>query len=135
MHKTLKHIVNYKFTIITLLTILFLSVSSGENINKPWFLKFENSDKLVHFGMYGFLTLIYLMERTRFLRIKIKTKQTRWYFVLWIFITGGIIELLQPLLAERQKDIWDFLANTAGIITAYLVFLLIRRYIKYHWKG
>jgi glycopeptide antibiotics resistance protein len=130
MNKTLKHIVNYKFTIITLLTILFLSLSSGENINKPWFLKFENSDKIVHFGMYGFLTLIYLMERTRFLRIRTKTKQTRWYFVLWIFITGAFIELLQPLLAERQKDIWDFIANTTGIISAYLVFLLIRRYIK-----
>lgn len=85
--------------------------------------------------MYGFLTLIYLMERTRFLRIKTKTKQTRWYFVLWIFITGGIIEVLQPLLAERQKNIWDFLANTIGIIVAYLVFLLIRRFIKDRSKG
>jgi VanZ family protein len=130
MKNILKHIVNYKFTLVTLLTVLFLSLSSGENINKPWFLKFENSDKLIHFSMYGFLTLIYLMERTHFLRIKTKTRQTRWYFILWIFVTGGIIELLQPLMANRQKDLWDFLANTSGIISAYLMFLLIRRIMK-----
>lgn len=126
MKNFFQHINNYKFTLITVGIILILSLSSSEDINKPNFLDFKNSDKVIHYLMYAFLTLIYLMERTHFLKIKTKTKQTRWYFVLWIFLTGGIIEILQPILSDRNQDIWDFIANTSGIITAYILFYILR---------
>jgi VanZ family protein len=126
MKKIIQRINNYKFTLITVGVILFLSLSSSEDINKPDFFDFKNSDKVIHFLMYAFLTLIYLMERTHFLKFRTQTKKTRWYFVLWIFLAGGIIEILQPILSDRNQDIWDFVANTSGIITAYLFFIILK---------
>ena len=132
MKKIIQTLENYKFTLATVGLILFLSLSSSDNIPKPRFFSFENSDKVIHFLMYGFLTLVYLMERTHFLKIRIKTKQTRWYYVLWIFITGAIIEIVQPILSDRNQDIWDFVANTSGIITAYLGFLILRKLYNFN---
>ncbi|MGQ1889529.1 VanZ family protein [Thermophagus sp. OGC60D27] len=132
MKTTLKLFENYKFTITTVGIIIFLSLSSSEDIHKPRFLTFENADKVIHFLMYGFLTFVYLMERTHFLKIKVKTKQTRWYYVLWIFIIGGIIEVVQPILSDRNQDIWDFLANTSGIIMAYIGFLVLRKIYSFN---
>jgi hypothetical protein len=105
--KILQGIVNYKLTILTLAIIVFLSLSGSENINTPQFLNFRGADKLIHLGMYGFLTIIYLIERTQLLKGKIKMKRTRWFYVLWIVFIGGIIEIIQPIIAGREKDIWD----------------------------
>ena len=131
MQKTMQTIINYKLTILTVGIILFLSLSASENINKPWFLDFKNSDKLIHAGMYGFLTLVFLMERTAFLRSSQATRKTKWYYVWWIILTGAFIELIQPLMADRTKDFWDFMANTLGIMLAYLVFYIIKRYYNF----
>ena len=122
----------YKFTILTLVLIIFLSLSGGENINKPWYLNFEGSDKVIHFLMYGFLTLVYLSERTFIFRMKKKTKPAKWYFVLWIIFIGAAIEIFQPLLADRTKDIWDFTANTGGVIIAYLTFFMIMKFYNFN---
>ena len=131
MKKIIQQIVNYKFTILTLGIIIFFSLKGGENINKPWFLQFKESDKVLHFLMYGFLTMVYLAERTFFLNTKTKTHSVKWYYVLWIILIGAAIEIIQPVLADRSKDIWDFIANTTGIFIAYWVFFLITKYYKF----
>jgi glycopeptide antibiotics resistance protein len=82
--------------------------------------------------MYGFLTMVYLMERTAFLRPKSKTKKIRWFYVIWIVLTGAVIEIMQPILAGRTKDIWDFVANTSGIVIAYTVFSVLKRYYNFN---
>lgn len=132
MKKFIQQVVNYKFTILTLGIILFLSLKGSESINKPWFLQFKESDKVLHFLMYGFLTMVYLAERTFFLKAKTKTNPVRWYYILWIVIIGAAIEIVQPIMAERAKDIWDFAANTAGIFIAYLAFFLITKYYNFN---
>lgn len=132
MKKIIQQVVNYKFTILTLVVIIFFSLKGGGSINKPWFLQFKESDKVLHFLMYGFLTMVYLAERTFFLKTKTKTHPVKWYFVLWIILIGAAIEIVQPVLAERTKDIWDFIANTAGIFTAYLAFFLITKYYNFN---
>lgn len=132
MNKIIQITVNYKFTILTVLVIIFLSLTGSENINTPGFFKFKNADKLWHFLMYGFLTIVYLMERTSFFQSKTKTKSSKWYFVLWIIITGAVIEIAQPIIAGREKDVWDFVANTAGVMLAYAVFLLLLRVYNFN---
>ncbi len=132
MRKIYESIVNYKFTILTMVIIVFLSLSGSNNINTPRFLDFKGADKLIHFGMYGFLTLIYLMERTGLLKPKMKTKQTRWFFVIWIVLIGAIIEIVQPIFAGREKDILDFFSNTAGVIMAYIAFYVFTRYYNFN---
>jgi VanZ family protein len=132
MNKIAQQLINYKLTLITVGIIVFLSLSSSENINNPWFLDFKFSDKLAHLGMYGFLTLIYLMERTAFLRSSQATIKTRWFYVWWIILIGAVIEFTQPILASREKDFWDFVANTTGILLAYLLFFYIKKYYNFN---
>ena len=123
----MQQLINYKFTIITLGIIFFLSLSSSESINKSWLLDFKYADKLAHMGMYGFLTLVYLMERTAFLRSSQATRKIRWFYVWWIVLIGAFIEVIQPAFAGREKDLWDFMANTTGILLAYLLFFIIKK--------
>ncbi|MGM0377837.1 MAG: VanZ family protein [Bacteroidota bacterium] len=132
MKKIIQQLVNYKFTILTLGIILFFSLKGGESINRPWFLQFKESDKVLHFLMYGFLTMVYLAERTYFLKTKRKTNPVRWYYVLWIILIGAAIEIVQPILADRTKDIWDFIANTGGIFIAYFTFFLINKHYNFN---
>lgn len=132
MNKTLQQLINYKLTLITVGIIFFLSLSTSENINKPWFLDFKYADKLAHMGMYGFLTLVYLMERTAFLRSSQATRKIRWFYVWWIVLIGAVIELIQPVFAGREKDLWDFVANTTGILLAYLLFFVIKKYYNFN---
>ncbi len=132
MNKTVKQLVNYKLTLITIGVILFLSLSTSENINKAWFLDFKHSDKIAHIGMYGFLTFVYLMERTAFLRSSQDTRKIRWYYVWWIVLIGALIEFIQPVFAGREKDFWDFVANTTGILLAYFLFYIIKKYYNFN---
>jgi VanZ family protein len=128
MKKIYQPIVNYKLTIITLAVIVFLSLSATENINMPRFLNFEGADKLNHLGMYGFLTLIYLIERTAIFISGRQTLPTKWYYILWIIIIGGVMEIIQPLISGREKDVLDFLANTSGVVMTYLGFLILSKF-------
>ncbi|MFW5886700.1 MAG: VanZ family protein [Bacteroidota bacterium] len=130
MNKIFQLLKNYKFTILLLGIIFFLSLSEVQNINKPNFFKFEGSDKVAHFLMYAFLTFIYLLERTKFFKMKIKN--ARWYHTLWIVFIGAFIEILQPELANREKDFWDFAANTLGIALTYMLFCLMRKYYNFN---
>lgn len=82
--------------------------------------------------MYGFLTLIYLIERTAYFRIKSETKKLKWFYTIWIVLTGAIIEIVQPLVAGREKDIIDFAANTLGIFIAYIAFALLKKYYNFN---
>ena len=132
MQKTLQKVVNYKFTILTVAIIIFLSLTGSENINTPKIFKFKNADKLIHFGMYGFLTLVYLIERTGFINKKTKQNKTKWFYVMWIILIGVVIEIGQPIIAGREKDVWDFIANTAGVILAYFAFLVICKYYNFN---
>jgi glycopeptide antibiotics resistance protein len=132
MNKTVQQVINYKLTLTTVGFIFFLSLSTSENINKVWFLDFKNSDKLAHMGMYGFLTLVYLMERTAFLRSSQATRKIRWFYVWWIALIGAFIEFIQPILSGRDKDLWDFIANTTGIMLAYLTFYIIKKYYNFN---
>ncbi|WP_462317298.1 VanZ family protein [Marinilabilia sp.] len=132
MKKLIQLSINYKFTIFTLGIILFLSLRASQDFSPPWFLDFPHSDKVVHFCMYGFLTLIFLIERTAFFRIKTATKQLKWYYTIWIVLTGAIIEIVQPIIAGREKDIIDFAANTSGVIVAYFAFFLLKKYYNFN---
>ncbi|WP_291856115.1 VanZ family protein [Marinilabilia sp.] len=132
MNKISQFLINYKLTLITVGIIFFLSLSSSESINKVWFLDFKFSDKLAHLGMYGFLTLVYLIERTAFLRSSQATRKTRWFYVWWIVLIGAGIEFLQPIIVGRDKDFWDFTSNTIGILLAYLLFFYIKKYYNFN---
>lgn len=67
-------------------------------------------DKLLHIGAWGFIVgLGYLAYQLK----------TGWcYMVLAIFAYSVVIEVLQPILANREFSVFDILANAIGCITA-----------------
>ncbi len=83
---------------------------------KP-FLKIPHFDKMVHFGLFFVLCLLLFRP---FKKLKMN------YLIIApaISITlGAVLETIQHLLSHsRSSNIYDFLANTAGIITSILFF-------------
>lgn len=83
------------------------------------FLRIPHFDKIVHFGL--FFTLCLFLVRP-YKKLKMKS-----YFMAALTSIGlsGMLEFIQHLLSStRQSDIFDFLANTAGVLSALLFFRL-----------
>lgn len=82
----------------------------------------EHTDKIVHAIMFGTL---YFVVSIDWYRKRQKDIPRLWSPVsttifAWTALFGAIIELVQPYVG-RSNDIYDFLADLAGIIIAGLV--------------
>ena len=80
-------------------------------------LKIPHFDKMVHFLLFFGLCLLLFRPYQKL--------KFRYYF--WAPVTaislGAFLELIQHTISStRNTDIYDFLANTAGILTAVLFF-------------
>jgi len=54
-----------------------------------------------------------------------------WWVLIGAFIYGIVIEVLQELFFEsRTADIWDVVANSAGILLGWLIFRNIKKYLS-----
>ncbi len=83
------------------------------------FLIIPHFDKIVHFGLFFTLCL--------FLVRPFKKLEMKGYLMaaLTSILLSGLLEFIQHLLSStRQSDIFDFLANTAGVLSALLFFRL-----------
>lgn len=105
------------FAIAIFLTffITFISLVSLKGMPQ---IKLENSDKIGHSIAYFFLSLSWIYAlRKRFNNILIITL---------LISYGIIIEILQEVLTtHRQGDFSDVLANSVGVILAYLLYQII----------
>ncbi|MBN2423398.1 MAG: VanZ family protein [Calditrichaceae bacterium] len=90
---------------------------------------FDPMDKLVHFVVFGFLGI--LMVRGFHFQPLVSNKLTGYILIIILGILfSAIDEWHQSFVPGRYADIWDWAADTAGII----VFSLILFYI-YNRKG
>ena len=113
----------YPITILTIALIWYLSFFTPPSTKLDNVIGF---DKVVHFGMYGFLCTVILWEqwrnsgRTTNRRFNIRLFIC--YFVLPILMSG-LIEILQENCTggRRSGDIFDFVANTLGVICASII--------------
>jgi VanZ family protein len=101
--------------IIWLLLICFgLFMPANELPVKP-FLNIPHFDKLVHFSLF-FVLCIFLFKPFK----KLKLKHYYLAPATSIFL-GLLLEISQQYITNtRSSDLFDFLANTAGIVTAIL---------------
>ncbi len=122
--KTLNY---YKFTLLTILVILLLSLMNTDDLKTPSIFSFRGADKIIHMMMYAGLTLVYLTERSHLFSRSRKYKPVKLYSILWIIALGGFIELIQPVMGGREKDWMDFLANCAGTLLVFITFPLVMK--------
>jgi VanZ family protein len=100
--------------------------SPGSNV--PDIPKFYGSDKLIHFGMFTGMSLLWnrvILEQAR-QKIKPKTKFFTNYLVLWILI-AILSEYIQMFVPDRSFDYMDILTNITGVITGTGIFVYLNK--------
>jgi VanZ family protein len=116
-----------KFTIITALIILYLSLAGSLTFGKGGLINIPYIDKIGHFGLYFTLMSVIILEHQDLF------KNTRQLLLVALipFFFGTLMEFLQMTITENRKaEFLDALANSAGITIALFLWLLIKPYYK-----
>jgi len=110
----------YFIAIFNTLLILILSLSKV-SIESP--IKINSFDKYLHFSAYFILTICWFFALRKYSKKIVIT--------LSIILFGVLVEFLQEwLTSNRVKDIYDALANSAGVIIASFLYKYIHQYIS-----
>jgi len=127
--KFIKIINKYKFTIICLIAIFYLSFIDTSDIKQPKQIFLIPFDLIAHFSMYCGTAFIFFIEKYRKKEVIFKIQNNQKYLFFFI-ILGFLIEIFQPILSNRSRELSDFLANTAGCYVGLFVFLGFKKYWK-----
>ena len=122
MHKT-KQIIFYAYVAL----VFYLTLLPQENFTRlskirqlEIFFEIDNLDEVVHFGMFGLMTiLLFLTYKIFDIRL-----------IIFPFLISFLIEILQGTLTflHRSFDFVDLMANLSGITIAYI---LVTYYLQY----
>lgn len=117
----------FKFSLILMVVILYLSLKNANDLNKVLFLNIPDFDKFAHFCMYfGLMSVIILETRKASVRILSIVSMA-----LFPFFYGILMEILQEILTTtRSASLFDVLFNTFGILFSILLWLLVRSVYK-----
>ncbi len=129
MQKRIKSLLernSFIIAIIITIGIAYLSLSKPMHLNTS--IRIKYLDKILHASAYFSLTLSWLFA----LRNNTKKK----WIGMPLFLYGVAMEFLQESLTDnRQKDIYDVVANSFGILLAIILFdVFYKYYLKYFDK-
>lgn len=114
---TMMKITNYWRLLIWLIIMCYLLFMPASQLPSEPFLKISNFDKIVHFSIFFTLCLLF------FRPIKYHTPNFYFWAPLISLVIAAILESVQHTVsASRHTDIYDFLANCAGILAATVFF-------------
>jgi VanZ family protein len=120
-----------KYTIVTAMVILYLSLAGSITFGQGNILNIPYIDKIGHFGLYFTLMSVIILEHKNLFQ---NTRQLI-LVALIPFIFGNLIEILQMTLTTNRKgEILDALANSAGITIALFLWLFVKPYYKQEFK-
>lgn len=100
----------------------------GEDVPQIGWMGIYRVDKLVHFGMFGGLTYLFSLPYLNS-GFSIKKKQNSFIIVSIIFIAWGLgVEYIQKYFAyHRSFDLFDWLADSIGVMVAFLILQKLAR--------
>ena len=111
----------YVIAVFITLAIAYLSLTNPSNIAIP--IKVKNLDKFLHASAYTVLTLSWLFALRNYKKYQL--------VIIPIFLYGILMEFLQGWLTiNREKDIFDVLANSTGILLGMLIFTRIYKVVQ-----
>ena len=119
----IKKTVNYKFTIVAVILILIAILMPANDIPS---VGIPGIDKVVHCGMFGFLTLCLYSEYY----YEHKHMPKALYAMGGIAVYAAATEVMQHFVEGRSCDFVDWLADATGIILAVIVFHLAIKWFK-----
>lgn len=103
--------------VVITIAIVFLSLSKISAFTPV--VDINHVDKYQHTLAYFGLTLSWLFATQKMNR----KPSFRFWMVFGVFLFGILMEILQQVLTTyRQADFFDVLANTSGVIIAYVFF-------------
>lgn len=111
-------------TILVCTLVLILSVINTGVLPKT---DVPSADKIVHTIMYFGITLTLILNQTSYLRKQI-TKLQLYFATLFSIGFGTSMEIIQHFLPWRSGSIYDFIANTLGVLLAIVIILFITRF-------
>jgi VanZ family protein len=122
-----------KWAMLWALLILILCGIPGRDIPHISFLELLSFDKFVHAGI--FFVLVLLTIRGFLLQTMIRFLQTNAKIIATTLciIYGGLLEVMQgTLFQERSADVFDFIANSFGVIVGLMMYAIIENKILKH---
>ena len=127
MLQDIKKLLEHNALILAILATLLigvLSLSAVPKLNLE--LGIKSGDKYLHFIAYFGLSIIWYFA----LRDRIQKRAFNFFVPLALIFYGIILEVLQSgITTYRTGDIYDALANTAGVIVGLVLF---KRIIKWY---
>jgi VanZ family protein len=128
MLQDIKKLLEHNALILAILATIIigvLSLSAVPKLNLD--LGIKSGDKYLHFIAYFGLSTIWYFA----LRNRIQKRVFNFFVPLALIFYGIILELLQSgITTYRTGDIYDALANTAGVIVGLVLFKRIIKWYK-----
>lgn len=119
------------FLIIAVVYTLLITTLSLIPLGKISVGGFSPTDKMMHGVAYFILTLSWLFY---YLMKKLENNDYKWKFFnisVLVIVFGMLIEVLQGTLTSyRQPDWADILANSIGVLVAFLFCILFLNFLK-----
>jgi len=82
-------------------------------------LPFPAYDKILHFGTFGLLTILFALPRNA---------RPLWFWLIFVpAVIGASLELMQLQIPFREADIFDWLADILGSFVSFIFILFINR--------
>ncbi len=125
----MKLFIQYWKTILWVIVIFFLSTLQIPNVPSVPLFNIPNFDKFVHFTLYSILLTAWSVD---YFKCTLKFNKRRFLIIILSSISYGLImEIIQKVVVQnRSGDIFDALANTIGVLVAFLLFRYIHPYRK-----
>ncbi|MCG8183345.1 VanZ family protein [Tenacibaculum piscium] len=121
MLKNIKRLLKHNLTTIAILISISIAILSLIKIESRPPIKINHIDKYEHAIAYFVLSFAWLLAFH-------KTKINKFIIVLCCLFYGIIIEGLQSTITSyRSGEVLDIVANTTGILIAYITYFLFFR--------
>ncbi len=78
----------------------------------------EHVDKVMHFGVYGLFAVLGFTA--------VRSARAFFWICLAIIAYGGLLEVAQFYAADRVMSLYDFTANTFGVLTGAAVAIMVK---------
>jgi VanZ family protein len=112
-----------KFSILSALIIMYLSLTSSHTFDKVPLINIPNIDKIIHFVMYFGLMSVIILEN----RNNLRNNRRLFLTGLIPLLYGILMEILQATVTvTRTASFYDALANSSGILVSILLWIWIK---------
>jgi VanZ family protein len=116
------YLIRYKFSILLAGIIALLSLLPSSSLPDSDLFSIVFIDKLAHFGMYGLLGFVVLVET----RCPRGCRGRHVFLLILVFFLSALIEVLQAtLIVSRSAEWLDLAANGLGLYAGYLSYLVL----------